>query len=325
MAAPVLSACGGGTTAVTPPTAVQAQPASQGPAASASSIIEVADAALPSAPASTDDILRAPRVELVQPTSARRSPQLMFGPAFSETVGWKTSAGGPYTGVFGFHTAYASVPLTAYGTSGEPARQISIEAPMTRAPGGSCLTVGARYVISVAGSDDAFVVENRCTTGLPTLLVDRPIDATFLDHYVRRTPSMLPSYAFALVALDAVPSASTVWYVVLYNYRASHYDVVATYKGSSPDRTAASEYRYTSGEIAFTTADCNTGDPPIGAQQLTFFRLTRFLFSLEAVSPAMEGLTTSAEPFNPKGCFATGAYKMSPMPPFSTWTVRDLH
>lgn len=314
----LLAGCGGGTGGTNVPSTLGAATTS-----STSDIVQIDDSALPSPPTSADAIERAPLVQLkAAVTSTARATQMIFGPAFNDTVGWKSASGGPYTGAYGMASAYpaSSVPLFSFGSNAP--REISIDAPVTRAPNGSCYDLGSFYFSSVAGSGADLVVTDLCASP-QTFAVNTPIDATFLARYVRRTPSHPPSYVFLVISFQPPSAAAPTWYAALYDFTTASWDVIATRTGRTGDATGASEYRAVNQYATSSTSACNSGDPVMRASAVALFDPSRFAF--DPATPTMRGTTLVPENGATGGCFATAAYSLTFLTRDSDWQVTDLH
>lgn len=133
----------------------------------------------------------------------------------------------PYNALFGTQTAYEAVqqPLTA------PAGTTDFEevfVPTMHPAWGSCLENSSRYTSWPDGSREAdFTVFNFCESA-PSFILATPIDRQFLQDYVRDLGDGLPAYVSEIATADSIPSGTSTWYSLLYNFRGHRYDVAAS-------------------------------------------------------------------------------------------------
>jgi len=237
------------------------------------------------------------------------------GSGDTEVAGNAISGGGPYTGVLALHDAYQASQLSLI----QPISGSTIVfGAQTLPSNGSCLAAGSLYYRTAAVSTSAyFFAYAYCgTPGFASLV---PIDSTFVSKYVRTGPHGAPSYTTFILTPDTTPSATSAWYVLLYNYQSKSWEVAAALTGKSANTGGSSTF-----VSAYQPGPCSRL-PLMGADQTSLLNGTTHL--LEAAKATMSGgVAISAFTSFPKlaNCFtgdATGpaTYSFSSTPPY--WSV----
>jgi streptogramin lyase len=208
-------------------------------------------------------------------------------PGDLEQVGIAINPGGPYAGVYAAQTAYTNnllqigFPPGATGTS-------SLFAPLIVPSNKACLGTGEVYSNTGAGTSASFFVVDVCAGAIPFAT---PMNATFARNYTRISLRGIPELLSLVFATDAVPTASTVWYAMIYNYAAGHWDIITQKTGISGNGTGVSTWL-----SEFVAGQC-PATPPIASDSMYLYNATSGNF--EVMAPSMAHTTTSAFTTNP--------------------------
>jgi hypothetical protein len=132
----------------------------------------------------------------------------------------------PYNALFATQTAYEAVQDPVPFPPGASGAE-QIFAPTMHPAWGSCLESSSFYISSPAGETAHFTVFNFCLASA-SFIFDATIDSTFLRDYVRYTDGDFPSYVSEIFTPDTVPSPTSTWYSVLYNFHRHRYDIITS-------------------------------------------------------------------------------------------------
>jgi len=263
----------------------------------------------------SDVVARASRAQQTLTSASLGSRTSSVGSGDSEVAGNAISGGGPYTGIEALHDAYQASQLSLIQPSSGTQLLIGAVALPTN---GSCLGAGSLYFKTSAGTTYSyFYAYSYCgTIGFVGFI---PIDSTFSAKYIQPSPHGVPSYTTLISTSDTVPSKTSTWHVMLYNYQTAAWDIAASSTGLS-----ASTGGYSALLSAYQPGPCSRL-PQMAADQIGLLNGTT-----HAVEPAQAtmtgGVTVSALSKYPANanCFtgdATGpaTYAFSSTPPH--WTV----
>jgi streptogramin lyase len=208
-------------------------------------------------------------------------------PGDLEQVGVAINPGGPYAGVYAAQTAYTSnllqigFPPGATGTS-------SLFAPLIVPSNKSCLGMGEVYSNTGTGTTASFFVVDVCAGTIPFAT---PMNSAFAQNYTRISLRGVPELLSLVFSTDAVPTASSVWYAMIYNYAASRWDIVSQKTGISGNATGVSTWL-----SEFVVGQCPS-TPPIAADLMYLYNASSGNF--EVLAPTMAHTTTSVFTTNP--------------------------
>jgi hypothetical protein len=232
-----------------------------------------------------------------------------------EANGITINPGGPYSAIYGLHTAYSASTIAL------PADRV-LWAPALYMAGGACLETGTLYTNpGGTGVTADFYVYDWCAGTANPLVFVAAIDDTFLATYVRMyPPSNLPMYATEVYTGSALPfDANTNWDALLYNYATSAYEVVFSRSG-----LATLGYGWSEHQFSHQPGQCPQSLPALRAESVQMYNYGGGYF--EPLAPAMTGKTTSVDA--PSSCFTgdtTGpaSYVFDLQLPNHTWEVRS--
>ena len=228
-----------------------------------------------------------------------------------EVVGTVVNGGGNYTGMYAHHTAYSGSAFSMSIPTGAANSQ-QLFAPLMLPINGGCLSPGTVYLNTggVGNSYSFFVVFDYCNANGPQLVagaqIDDPRDTShvFRNNYLFTNQDNLQVYATLVYTPDATPSASSTWYVFLYNKNSGQYNVVFQKTG----RTATT-YGYDVFESAYQAGPCPVGMPTLAADFTYLYSATN---GFELVAPAMRATTSViVPPSAATPCFAADANAFS--------------
>ncbi|PZR58974.1 MAG: hypothetical protein DLM50_02180, partial [Candidatus Meridianibacter frigidus] len=221
----------------------------------------------------------------------------------TSVLGTVINGGGTYTGIYAQHTAYSATAFPLSYPSGGSGSQ-ELFAPLTRPPNGGCLSSATVALNSGGGHNYTFfVVFDYCGAGAPKLVagaqIDDPNDPThlFKNNYLVTNNHGLPIYATLSFTTDAVPTASSTWYMLLYNFKTNTYNLVSQATG-----TSGTSYGYSVYESAFLPGPCPSGLRRIAADYLQLYSAGTGHFT--PVTPTMSGTTSVViNPSSATPCF----------------------
>jgi hypothetical protein len=250
--------------------------------------------------------------------------QSSAGPSDAEVVGPVIFGGGSYTGIYAQHTAYAAAAFPMSYPSGASGNQ-ELFAPLTLPPNQGCLSSGT-VALSTSTPGNLytyFVVFDYCGANAPQLVAGEQIDNTFRSNYLFTNQQGLPIYATLSFTTDAVPTASSTWYMLLYNFSSGSWNLVYQDTGLS-----GTTYGYSVFESTYQPGPCPGGLPVIAADYLQLYSAGTGTF--ETVAPTMSGTTSSViNPSSSTPCFladssgpATNTFTV--VNPNSYWTVTTV-
>ncbi|MBV9405279.1 MAG: hypothetical protein JO211_08035, partial [Acidobacteriaceae bacterium] len=262
------------------------------------------------------DALQAP--QLIASAANGRRGLSSVGSGDVEIAGNLISAGGPYTGLEAEHDAYQASQLTII----QPASGTNLIIGAAALPSnGSCLGAGSLYFRPSGGSSAAyFYVYSYCgKTGFINLI---PIDATFSAKYIQPSAHGVPSYTTLISTPDTVPSQSSTWHAMIYNYQTSSWDIAATVVGLT-----TATHGYSALESVQQPGPCSRL-PQMSADQIGLLNGTTH--AIEPAQGTMTGGVTVAQfsKYPPNAnCFtgdSTGpaTYSFAATPPY--WSVTTL-
>jgi virginiamycin B lyase len=208
-------------------------------------------------------------------------------PGDLEQVGVAINPGGPYAGVYAAQTAYTNnllqigFPPGATGTS-------SLFAPLIVPSNKSCLGTGEVYSNTGTGTSASFFVVDVCAGAIPFAT---PMNAAFAQNYTRISLRGIPELLSLVFSTDAVPTASSVWYAMIYNYAAGHWDIITQKTGISGNGTGVSTWL-----SEFVVGQCPS-TPPIASDSMFLYNATSGNF--EVMAKTMAHTTTSVFTTNP--------------------------
>lgn len=135
----------------------------------------------------------------------------------------------PYDALFATQTAYEAVQRPLPMPSGAQGSE-QIFAPTMHPAWSSCLENSSYYVSSTVNEGAHFTVFDFCLASAD-FIFDAPIDRTFLRDYVRFIgDGDFPSYVSEIFTPDRIPTATSEWYSVLYNFERHRYDLITSAK-----------------------------------------------------------------------------------------------
>ena len=226
--------------------------------------------------------------ESAKPAGPRRGSSA--GSGDSEAVGVIVNSGGPYTGIVGFQTAYT--PFTVPQTGTAPQIQVgfppggagssSMLAPLLLPSNGSCLAPTVLYTDSGASTTALFAALDFC--GGTYDFVGTINDSSAVQQYIG-TVNGLPGFYTVTLTSDKVPTSTSTWYLLVYNFALARFDVLASKVGLSSNKTGLALFigQFAQGQCPLTPSTAATG--------MQLYNATSGAF--EALAPTMPAGTTS--------------------------------
>jgi len=246
------------------------------------------------------------------------------GSGDSESVGVVVNPGGPYTGIVGFQTAYTPFSVPQTGTS--PQIQIgyppgatgssALVAPLLLPSNGSCLAPAVLYVGFGASTAALFVALDFCGGGYDfAKVID---DSPAVRQYVGIVNGR-PGFYTATLTPDKQPTPASTWYLMIYNFALSHFDLAASKVGLSSNTSGLGVFlgKFVAGRCPIT--------PPLAASGLQLYNATTGTF--QTLVPTMTGTTSVVLPVGSgDSCFhddVTGpaSFTFSMLNPNAFWQV----
>ena len=238
-----------------------------------------------------------------------------------EIVGTFISAGGPYLGIAGIFSAYSPPQLALPNSSGSGNNQLF--APLVIPPDHGCLVPASYYYNFGAGPQAAFMVSDFCAFDVrgPLTALFTPMNSTFLANYVRNNANGVPSYE-AVSFSPTPPSDVATWYVILWNFTTSKWDIITSSGGNRPRGEGGAFFASN-----FLPGPC----PALPTIETLNLALANNSGDYELVTPTMS--TTTSRILGPPGfadvvdsCFIADqagppSYNFNVITPNSTWTV----
>ena len=246
------------------------------------------------------------------------------GAGDSEALGVVINPGGPYTGIAGFQTAYT--PFMVPQSSTAPQIQIgyppgasgssSMVAPLLYPSNGSCLAPAIVYTSSGVSTVALLVALDFC--GGTYDFAGRIDDSVSVQQYVG-VVNGLPGFYTVTLTADQTPTSTSTWYLLVYNFAQSRFDVLASKQGLSSVTSGLGLFlgQFAAGQCPIT--------PSIAAFGMQLYNATSGTF--EPVTPSMQHTTSVAIPVSSNDrCFrddmsGPASFTFSMLTPNSSWQV----
>ena len=307
----VLAACARTGTSVVPPSAAApsntsaqsnvsgAAPTLSGSFAEAAHRITLPDVSLPQA------------VNFIRRTAL---PASTVGTGDFEQTGVQIGRGGPYTGIYGYMTAYSDVQLPypngAHGTS-------LLLAPALLPSNNACLAEGVLYQNTGTGTSSDFAVVDECKG---SIAYSTPLSSAFANEYIRVDWRSLPEITGMIYTWDKVPTSKSVWDAFIYNWTTKKWDIVYSKAGLRSSGTGFADWK-----SEFMQGPCPSL-PEIGTESIKLFNGTTHQF--EPLQPQMTGSTSTvfqsqATCFN-KDSSGPANFTLGVQEPNSAWYVASI-
>jgi len=185
------------------------------------------------------------------------------------------SASSSYTAFYAVQTGYESTqnPLT------HPAGVIGTEqtfSPTIR-EGGNCLEDSTFYANDNVTQSALFTVFSFCLAQ-PNFIFTTPIASAFVSQYEGRLPNGEQAYVVETFTPDTVPTASSTWYTVLFNFATQRWDVVISAADSAAIVPSAAGWDFA--ETYFAPGQCPSLAPS-GSSVVAYYDATTSSWKLQ--------------------------------------------